>query len=37
VNNLTEHDKLMLCIVGAFGAAVMLIALVYSWMRHGVY
>jgi hypothetical protein len=37
VNNLTHRDKTMLCIVGAFGAAVMVIALVYSWVRHGVY
>ena len=30
VNNLTEDDKIMLCIVGAFGAAVLLLALVYN-------
>ena len=30
MNNLTEDDKIMLCIVGAFGAAVVLLALVYN-------
>jgi aspartate aminotransferase-like enzyme len=30
VNNLTEDDKIMLCIVGAFGAAVVLLAPVYN-------
>jgi hypothetical protein len=35
VNNLTEDDKIMLCIVGAFGAAVVLIDAVYTLARHG--
>jgi hypothetical protein len=34
--NWTDRDKILLCIVGAFGAAVVLIALVYTWARHGV-
>jgi hypothetical protein len=34
--NWTDRDKMMLCIVGAFGLAVVLIALVYTWARHGV-
>jgi hypothetical protein len=32
----TDSNKIMLCIVGAFGLAVVLIALVYTWARHGV-
>jgi hypothetical protein len=33
--NWTDRDKIMLCIFGAFGLAVVLIALVYTWARQG--
>jgi len=35
--NWTDRDKMMFCIVGAFGAAVVLIDAIYMWARHGVY
>jgi hypothetical protein len=35
--DVTDRDKIMLCIVGAFGAAVVLIDAIYMWARNGVY
>jgi hypothetical protein len=37
VTSLTDHDKIMLCIVGAFGAAVVLIDAIYTWAGHAVF
>jgi hypothetical protein len=34
--NWTDRDKMVLCIVGAFGLALVLITLVYTWARNGV-
>jgi hypothetical protein len=32
----TDRDKIMFCIVGAFGLALVLITLIYTWARNGV-
>jgi len=33
--NWTDRDKIVMCIVGAFGLAVILFALIYTLVPHG--